>query len=113
MEKFQDPGIDWMRHRNCSKAETNVFFSDPDKVEEVRAAKAICRECKVRKECLAFAITHREKGGVWGGMSEKDRRALAIDNALLGSIACADYMYGRDRECVTSDLDNNLEAINE
>jgi WhiB family redox-sensing transcriptional regulator len=39
-------------------------------------AKAVCRECPVRDECLAYALDHREHDGVWGGLSARERRRL-------------------------------------
>jgi WhiB family transcriptional regulator, redox-sensing transcriptional regulator len=41
-----------------------------------REARAICRTCPVRTECLAHALDHRVEFGVWGGMTERERRAL-------------------------------------
>lgn len=82
MERFVDPGTEWFINRNCNHAESGIFCTDD--IEMIRAAKAICRTCLVRNECLAYAITHREFKGVWGGMSEKDRRGTARDNAILG-----------------------------
>ena len=41
-----------------------------------RAAKAICRECQVRGDCLEFALRSGEKFGIWGGLSERERRRV-------------------------------------
>jgi WhiB family redox-sensing transcriptional regulator len=103
MERFIDPGSEWLDRKNCHNTQMDLF--DPICDEDVKAAKAICRDCEVRQECLAYAITHRERRGVWGGMSERDRRALAKVNARLGSIACIDYLSGRPHGGVTSDSD--------
>ena len=40
-------------------------------------AKAICARCRVRPECLRFALATREAHGVWGGTSEEERRGCA------------------------------------
>ena len=41
-----------------------------------REARDLCRSCPVRTECLAHALDHRVEFGVWGGMTERERRAL-------------------------------------
>jgi WhiB family redox-sensing transcriptional regulator len=111
MGRFVDPGTDWLRRRNCKQSPPEIFNNNDNEV--VRAAKVICRTCLVRNECLAYAITHRERAGVWGGMSEKDRRGIARDNALLGSIACADYISGkRYSSAPTSDTIEDLAEVN-
>lgn len=51
-----------------------MFF--PEKGESARAAKQVCRRCRVRAECLDYAIEHNELFGVWGGTSERDRRLI-------------------------------------
>jgi WhiB family redox-sensing transcriptional regulator len=43
-----------------------------------REAKLFCRTCPVRTECLAYALDHRVEFGVWGGMTERQRRALLL-----------------------------------
>ncbi len=53
---------------------------DPDRLfvrgAAQRAATAICRHCPVQRECLADALDHRVEFGVWGGLTERERRAL-------------------------------------
>ena len=44
--------------------------------EQIEAAKAICRLCEVRGECLDYALTTNQESGVWGGTSEEERRKL-------------------------------------
>jgi WhiB family redox-sensing transcriptional regulator len=51
-----------------------VFF--PEKGGSSREAKRICSECPVRIECLNYALRRDERYGVWGGMSERERRRL-------------------------------------
>src|SRR3954467_12777307 len=54
--------------------------TDPDELFVVGAAqnraKAVCTGCPVRTECLAYALDERIEHGIWGGMTERDRRAL-------------------------------------
>ncbi len=51
-----------------------IFF--PEKGGSSREAKRICSECPVRIECLNYALRRDERYGVWGGMSERERRRL-------------------------------------
>ena len=64
----------WMESGNCRGVDPALFF--PTQGESLAAAKAVCRACEVRAECLNFALTHMEKFGVWGGYSEKERRRM-------------------------------------
>ncbi|TWE09371.1 WhiB family transcriptional regulator [Rudaeicoccus suwonensis] len=64
----------WVASAACRKAfgTANLFGSGP----EQRKAKSICRRCTVVAECLADALDSRIEHGVWGGMTERERRAL-------------------------------------
>jgi WhiB family redox-sensing transcriptional regulator len=62
----------WHDRANCKGANADLFF--PERGASTRAAKAICRECQVRAECLEFALRSGETFGIWGGMSERERR---------------------------------------
>ncbi len=69
----------------------DLFF--PERGASTREAKEVCRGCVVREECLDYAITNGEKFGIWGGMSERERRrvrrarVLAAQAASYGSSA--------------------------
>ena len=65
----------WTADAACSGAEPSVFFVDHGRSGE--EAKAICHGCPVRSECLDYALENRERFGIWGGMTEKQRRAEA------------------------------------
>lgn len=65
---------DWRQQAACRGADTSVFFPDSD--EDARAAKAICATCAVREPCLAFALANRQEQGVWGGLTETERRRV-------------------------------------
>jgi WhiB family redox-sensing transcriptional regulator len=60
-----------------------VFFppTQPERRDEKRfreeRAKAICGECAVRDDCLGYALSIREQHGIWGGLSEAERRSMA------------------------------------
>lgn len=58
----------------CSQTDPEAFF--PDKGGSTKEAKKICVQCEVRDECLQYAIDHDERFGVWGGLTERERRAL-------------------------------------
>lgn len=64
----------WMADALCAQTDPEAFF--PEKGGSSRAAKKVCAECPVRAECLAYALEHGERYGVWGGMSERDRVRL-------------------------------------
>jgi len=64
----------WRQYARCLGADPDLFYPSGD--DPAEAAKAICRVCPVREPCLEHAITAREKQGVWGGLTEKERRRL-------------------------------------
>jgi WhiB family redox-sensing transcriptional regulator len=68
-----DPN-DWRQDAACRDLDTAVFF--PDTEEEVAAALAVCAACPVREACLEFALVTRQDDGVWGGMTETERRRV-------------------------------------
>lgn len=65
------PG-EWYRDGRCRSVPTEVFF--PTRGEDLEPARAICRTCPVREDCADYAIPLRGLLGVWGGMSEQERR---------------------------------------
>ncbi len=65
---------DWTTRAACAETDPEAFY--PEKGGSTAAAKAVCAGCPVRAACLAEALGHRERHGVWGGLSEPERRAL-------------------------------------
>ena len=65
---------DWRQDAACRDLDTAIFFPDTD--EEVAAALAVCATCPVREACLEFALVTRQDDGVWGGLTETERRRL-------------------------------------
>ncbi len=61
----------WNERGACRGSENDLFFNP--RYEDT--AKALCRSCKVRRECLAYALGRHEQG-VWGGTNEEERREL-------------------------------------
>lgn len=54
--------------------QTDIFF--PDQGGDYEVAKEVCAGCPVKEPCLEFALAGGEKYGIWGGMSERQRRRL-------------------------------------
>lgn len=67
-----EDGHDWMLEARCLDADPEAFF--PEKGGSTREAKRICAACPVRDECLEFALANDERFGIWGGLSERERR---------------------------------------
>ena len=61
-----------------------VFFphNEKGKRTDISQAQAICFDCPVRKTCLVYAVVYREARGVWGGMSESDRKQISRPTRL-------------------------------
>jgi WhiB family redox-sensing transcriptional regulator len=66
--------LSWQDYANCRGADADLFF--PERGASTRKAKAICNACEVKGECLDYAIVNGEKFGIWGGMSERERRRV-------------------------------------
>lgn len=77
----------WMQHGACRELDSDIFF--PQRGEPTAPAKAICATCPVRTECLNFALDNFEKCGIWGGMSERERRKLRSGRAVAKRINAA------------------------
>ncbi|KQT89369.1 hypothetical protein ASG49_16465 [Marmoricola sp. Leaf446] len=68
----EDPG--WAERGLCAQTDPEAFF--PEKGGSTREAKKVCLTCDVRQECLEYALAHDERFGIWGGLSERERRKL-------------------------------------
>src|ERR1017187_2768785 len=64
----------WQARANCMGVDPELFF--PERGSSTREAKEVCRGCVVREDCLECAIAKGEKFGIWGGMSERERRRV-------------------------------------
>lgn len=67
-----DGSLDWQDRALCPQTDPEAFF--PEKGGSTREAKKVCLECDVRDECLDYALGHDERFGIWGGLSERERR---------------------------------------
>jgi WhiB family redox-sensing transcriptional regulator len=64
----------WHDDALCAQTDPEAFF--PEKGGSTREAKKICAGCPVRAECLESALANDERFGIWGGLSERERRRL-------------------------------------
>ena len=65
---------EWQEKALCAQTDPEAFF--PEKGGSTREAKRICLGCEVRDACLDYALAHDERFGIWGGLSERERRRL-------------------------------------
>ena len=71
--------MDWLHYARCKDEDPELFFpvgTTGPAAGQVEAAKTICRLCEVRGDCLEWAISTGQDAGVWGGLSEDERRSL-------------------------------------
>ncbi|MBK9180084.1 MAG: WhiB family transcriptional regulator [Acidimicrobiales bacterium] len=77
----------WQLRAACRGPQSAVFFPPAqferkdEKAEREQRAKSICASCSVREPCLEYALRIREPHGIWGGLSEVERRHLLSDRA--------------------------------
>ncbi len=64
----------WQDRALCAQTDPEAFF--PEKGGSTREAKKVCLTCEVRDDCLEYALQHDERFGIWGGLSERERRKL-------------------------------------
>ena len=69
-----EEGEDWRDSAVCNQTDPDTFF--PERGESTREAKKVCLSCDAREACLAWALETGERFGVWGGLSERERRKL-------------------------------------
>ena len=66
--------LSWQEQALCAQTDPEAFF--PEKGGSTREAKRICVGCDVKGECLEYALGQDERFGIWGGLSERERRRL-------------------------------------
>ncbi len=66
----------WRKRAACRGIDVEIFFPESDDDAEAEGAKAVCEVCPVRQACLEHALAHREREGVWGGATERERRRI-------------------------------------
>jgi WhiB family redox-sensing transcriptional regulator len=71
--------MDWRHRAACRDEDPELFFpigSTGPALQQIEEAKAVCRRCDVVDACLTWALESGQDAGVWGGMSEDERRAM-------------------------------------
>ncbi len=83
VDRFTDDDLvdarEWRLDASCRDTDPDLFFpvgATGKALEQIRAAKMICKKCKARTECLDYALMTNQEAGVWGGTAEDERRAL-------------------------------------
>jgi WhiB family redox-sensing transcriptional regulator len=71
----------WWPRARCRDVQTAVFYPGRGDNFGLEVARAVCARCVVRAECLEYALAAHETIGVWGGLSERERRALRRQRA--------------------------------
>jgi WhiB family redox-sensing transcriptional regulator len=66
---------DWRQLANCTSYDDALFYDSYGR-DGIALAKKICRRCPVARECLTYALEHREPYGIWGGTTPKERFAM-------------------------------------
>ena len=69
-----DGGLTGQERSLCAQTDPEAFF--PEKGGSTREAQKVCVGCDVRSECLEYALANDERFGIWGGLSERERRKL-------------------------------------
>ena len=82
----------WQDHANCLGVDPDLFF--PERGASTREAKAVCRSCEVQGDCLEYALANGEKFGIWGGMSERERRRIRRQRAIARRAAAGGAASG-------------------
>lgn len=70
----EDEEESWQDRALCAQTDPEAFF--PEKGGSTREAKKICTGCEVKTECLEYALANDERFGIWGGLSERERRRI-------------------------------------
>lgn len=70
-----DGHLAWLTEALCAETDPDIFF--PEKGGSTAPATSVCQNCRVREECLEYALSHDIRHGIWGGMSDNDRRKLS------------------------------------
>lgn len=70
----------WMDDGACVGQPSEIFFPDESDQSTIDRAKAICARCPIQQRCAEVALVRREPYGIWGGLSERDRRSILRRN---------------------------------
>lgn len=67
---------DWRTRALCAQTDPESFYPEKGGSGHVREAKRVCLACDVTEDCLAYALDNDERFGIWGGMTEGERRKV-------------------------------------
>jgi WhiB family transcriptional regulator, redox-sensing transcriptional regulator len=79
-----DRPLEWQDQALCAETDPEAFF--PELGQPARAAKRVCAACPVRTECLEYAVGNGVAFGIWGGLTERERRPLGPQHLDLPSV---------------------------
>ena len=74
-----DMNMDWRHSAACRHVDPELFFpvgNTGPAIAQIEEAKKVCVKCDVREACLQWALESGQDSGVWGGLSEDERRAM-------------------------------------
>lgn len=88
----------WAARAACRGADTEQFYPKGEAftTADARVVETYCRSCPVRRECLEEALTRNEPG-IWGGLTDKQRKALKRPRSRLSCPSCGNKMIHEDR----------------
>ncbi|HMD46555.1 MAG TPA: WhiB family transcriptional regulator [Acidimicrobiales bacterium] len=66
----------WRKRAACRGLDVEIFYPATEDEADASEGKAICAECPVRQACLEHALANREREGIWGGATERERRRI-------------------------------------
>lgn len=69
----------WRQHAICRDTDPDLFFpvgTTGQALIQIDRAREVCNQCPVKRDCLEFALETNQDSGIWGGMSEEERRAM-------------------------------------
>ena len=66
----------WRAKAACHGLDPTIFYPATDDDADAESAKSVCAQCPVSDDCLEYALGFREKEGVWGGATERERRRI-------------------------------------
>ena len=87
-----EPADDWRHRAACRGEDPELFFpigTSGPALEQVEQAKAVCRRCSVIDQCLRWALDRPEEFGIWGGLTEDERRALKVTRRKSICTSCS------------------------
>lgn len=92
--------VDWRNKAACRDEDPELFFplntNTKQGAEQIKEAKAVCNRCEVIGECLLWAMENSQDSGVWGGMSEDERKTLRKRRAKGLGGKTTRTIYNRD-----------------